>query len=83
MIQQAFNSSASVIILDEFLDAYNLNLIDRSSARNLIIGDNREIILTGRNPAKIFLDNADYISEIIALRHPYKSGITARKGIEF
>lgn len=83
MINQAFRSSADVIILDEFLDAYNKNMTDRKISGNMILSDNREIILTGRNPAEIFLEHADYISEIKAVRHPYEKGITARKGIEY
>ncbi len=83
MINQAFGSDADIIILDEFLDAYNKNMIDRKTSGNMILSDQREIILTGRNPAEIFLEKADYISEINAIRHPYEKGITARKGIEY
>ncbi|MCM1314780.1 MAG: cob(I)yrinic acid a,c-diamide adenosyltransferase [Prevotella sp.] len=83
MINRAFRSYADIIILDEFLDAYNKNMIDRKISGNMILSDQREIILTGRNPAEIFLEKADYISEINAIRHPYEKGITARKGIEY
>ncbi|MCM1506263.1 MAG: cob(I)yrinic acid a,c-diamide adenosyltransferase [Ruminococcus flavefaciens] len=84
IIEQAFESSAEMIILDEFLDAYNKNLVDRNISESLILGNTKkEIILTGRNPAEIFLSEADYISEIVSVRHPYEKGITARKGIEY
>lgn len=82
LIEKAFSSDADVIILDEFLDAYNLNMID-SDSEKYILNSDREIILTGRNPAEIFLNHADYISEITSVRHPYEKGIKARKGIEF
>ena len=42
-----------------------------------------EVVLTGRNPSERLLDKADYISEIRAVRHPYKKGIAAREGIEY
>ena len=42
-----------------------------------------EIVITGREPARIFTDNADYISEVNEVKHPYKKGISARKGIEY
>ena len=45
--------------------------------------ENAEIILTGRGPHDIFVNNADYISEIKCVRHPYEKGIAARKGIEY
>lgn len=73
------------VIMDEFLDAYNSGLIDRKLAEEIITGsdENIEIVLTGRNPADVFLETADYISEISAVRHPYTKGVTARKGIEY
>lgn len=83
IIEKAFETDADMIILDEFLDAYNKNMLDRNSAGNRILDTDREIILTGRNPAEIFINNADYISEITSVRNPYEKGISARKGIEF
>lgn len=83
ILEKAFGSDADVIILDEFLDVYNLDVVDRSSAEKYILNTNREIILTGRNPSEIFLDHADYISEIKSVCHPYEKGIRARRGIEY
>lgn len=79
------NENNLLIVLDEFIDAYNMNLLDKEFADNLILKhyNNAEIVLTGRNPSKALLDNADYISEIHAVKHPYSSGITARRGIEY
>lgn len=85
MIEKAFESGADVIILDEFIDAYNKKMVDRKLSE-ILISENKEtaeIILTGRDPAKVFTEQADYISEITAVRHPYKKGVTARKGIEY
>ncbi|MBR3679993.1 MAG: cob(I)yrinic acid a,c-diamide adenosyltransferase [Oscillospiraceae bacterium] len=77
--------SYDMIILDEFNCAYHAGLLHQTAAEQYILrsGCNAEIILTGRNPAPVFLDAADYISEIQCLRHPYKKGIPARKGIEY
>ncbi len=85
MIEKAFENGADMIILDEFLDAYNKKMIDRNLSEKLI-SENKEkteIVLTGRNPAEIFIEQADYISEITAVRHPYENGIIARIGIEY
>ncbi len=83
LLEKAFGSNADMIVLDEFLDTYNLNMIGRDSAEKYILTKDREIILTGRNPSEIFLENADYISEINSVKHPYEKGISARKGIEY
>lgn len=42
-----------------------------------------ELVLTGRNPAALLSDSADYVTEMRAVRHPYEKGIAARKGIEY
>ncbi len=42
-----------------------------------------ELVLTGRQPDQLIVDNADYITEMKKLRHPFDDGIQARKGIEY
>lgn len=79
------NGMTDLIVLDEFLDAYNKNMLDRELADKLILNcpEAVELVLTGRNPDKKFLDSADYLNEITAVRHPYQKGISARYGIEY
>lgn len=79
------SGASEMIVLDEFCAAYNYGLLDRERAERLILEnkDEIEIILTGRAPAEVFQNAADYISEIKCVRHPYTKGISARKGVEF
>lgn len=42
-----------------------------------------EIIMTGRDAADFMYDEADYITSMECVRHPYEKGVKARKGIEF
>ncbi|MBP3857464.1 MAG: cob(I)yrinic acid a,c-diamide adenosyltransferase [Ruminiclostridium sp.] len=85
LLEQAFSGGYDGIILDEFTYAYGYELADRALAEELIIGsaERIEIAITGRDPAQVFEDAADYISEIRCLRHPYRKGVAARKGIEY
>ncbi|MCM1023063.1 MAG: cob(I)yrinic acid a,c-diamide adenosyltransferase [Prevotella sp.] len=85
LLRNAFSVGFDMIILDEFNAAYFHGLLDKKSAENFILNGkkNAEIILTGRNPAEIFINSADYISEIKCVKHPYKNGVSARRGIEF
>ena len=73
-----------VLVLDEVLDAVNINMLDEAELRSLI--DNKpadlEIVLTGRNPAPWLVEAADYISDVQKLKHPYDRGVKARIGIE-
>lgn len=42
-----------------------------------------EIVLTGRGASEELIDMADYVTEMSAVKHPFKKGIKARKGIEY
>lgn len=88
LLEYAFGEDSekrAMIILDEFCGAYGYDLMDKELAERLILEnkDKTEIILTGRFPAEVFLNAADYISAINCVRHPYTKGIAARKGVEF
>lgn len=85
ILEEAFSGNFDMIILDEFNSAYRYGLMECEQAQKLIFDGkkNAEIILTGREPDDIFVNNADYISEIKCTRHPYEKGIAARKGIEY
>lgn len=83
MIRYALESNADLIVLDEFLDAYNSQLLTADLADTLIYSKNTELVLTGRNPSKKLIEYADYASEINAVKHPYSKGVRARKGIEY
>lgn len=74
-----------LLILDEACAAYDENLIDRESVESFIsnVPPQTEVVITGRNPPRCFIDNADYCTEFRKIRHPFDNGIQARKGIEF
>lgn len=79
------NGSVQLVVLDEFLDAYNKKLIDTELADRFIANaaQKGEVVLTGRAPTDSFKAQADYLTELTALKHPFEKGVTARKGIEF
>ena len=85
LLENAFSGDHGCVILDEFNIAYKSGLIDRDRAKALITAAHgeREIVLTGRDPAPEFMELADYISEIRCVRHPYEKGVSARRGIEY
>ncbi len=75
----------ALLILDEICAAYQHDLIDRKAVDALIFNPPPlvELVLTGRNPPSLFLEKADYITEMKKIRHPYDAGLAARKGVEF
>lgn len=42
-----------------------------------------EVVLTGRDPQPQWLRQADYVTEMRAVRHPYDQGCPARPGVEY
>ena len=74
-----------LLILDELTYVYDMKLIDTEKIDQLIQNkpEKLELVITGRNPSSVIMDNADYITEMKAIQHPFDKGVCARKGIEF
>lgn len=74
-----------LLILDEAISAYHHNALDKEKLEAFIHNkpDALELVLTGRNAPEIFIDIADYATEMRKVKHPYEKGISAREGIEF
>ncbi|MGN0602276.1 MAG: cob(I)yrinic acid a,c-diamide adenosyltransferase [Oscillospiraceae bacterium] len=74
-----------ILVLDELTYVYDMNLVDKNKIKNLIENNENdvEIVVTGRNPNELFLNNADYVTEMKEIKHPYDKGFPARKGIEY
>ena len=84
-IEKLINDKAcEVVIMDEITYPYNYGIIDKERLQKLILNKPGylEMVLTGRNADAFFTDNADYITEMKKIRHPYDKGIPAREGIE-
>ena len=41
------------------------------------------LILTGRNASSELIDQADLVTEMRLVKHPFQKGIKAQRGIEF
>lgn len=89
ILQEAINltqaGSCDLLILDEICAAYTLNALDTAMADKLLKEKpvDLELVLTGRDAPRSFIENADYITEFVKHKHPYDIGVSARKGIEY
>lgn len=74
-----------IVVLDEVNVALYFRLLTVEDVLTLI--DDKppevELILTGRRVPDEILSRADYVTEMREVKHPYRQGIAARKGIEF
>ena len=91
--ERALEQTASIInqgkydlvILDEANVACSLGLISTDQLCAILKNRpaNVEIVLTGRDAPKKLVQIADLVTEMKEVRHYYKKGVKARKGVEF
>jgi cob(I)alamin adenosyltransferase len=74
-----------VVILDEINVAVDYNLIPLNDVLQLLEEKPKkvELILTGRYASPEVVKQADVVSEILEIKHPYQNGIESRKGIDW
>jgi cob(I)alamin adenosyltransferase len=74
-----------MVILDEINVAVDFNLIDVHEVIKLIEEkpEGLELVLTGRYAHPELTRCADYVTEMLEIKHPYQQGVEARKGIDF
>jgi len=74
-----------LVILDEVNVALNLNLISLEKVLQLIKNKPKhvELVLTGRYAPSEILEVADLVTEMREVKHPYRKGYQARKGIDY
>jgi cob(I)alamin adenosyltransferase len=74
-----------IVILDEINVVMKLGYLDPEPVVAFLKArDPRQhVVLTGRGAPPAIIEAADLVSEIVAIKHPYRSGIKAQLGIEF
>ena len=79
------NGEGNLLILDEAMGALSSGLLSEERIQKLLQEKppQLELVFTGRNPPAFILEAADYVTEMRCEKHPYNSGVAARKGIEF
>jgi cob(I)alamin adenosyltransferase len=74
-----------LIVLDEICSSANLSIVDEAAVLELL--DARppsiELILTGRDAPKSFVDRADLVTEMKLVKHYFYQGVKAREGFDY
>jgi cob(I)alamin adenosyltransferase len=84
--REAMTDGTDLLILDELAIAIDLDLITPQEILNEIFErkpEHMELVITGRGAHPLLVKAADYVSEMLSIKHPYGDGLKARKGIEF
>lgn len=73
-----------IVIIDEISYPINFNWFSSECILHLInINFKTSFILSGRKMPQQIIDISDTVSEVLDLKHAYRSGLNAQKGIEF
>lgn len=74
-----------LLILDELCSALTTGMIPLDIVLDFLDHrpDTLEVVITGRDPAPELTERADYITEMVKIRHPFDRGISAREGVEW
>ena len=72
-------------MLDEIISACNHGAVPEEALLEFLQNkpEHLEVVLTGRNPSEALLAQADYVTEMKKIKHPFDHGVLARKGIEY
>ncbi|MDD5134670.1 MAG: cob(I)yrinic acid a,c-diamide adenosyltransferase [Phycisphaerae bacterium] len=83
--EEAKRKKYDIIILDEIVFCVSKKLASSAWIKNIIKSREKtvEIILTGRGATKKLIKLADLVTEMKEIKHPFKKGTKARKGIEY
>lgn len=74
-----------LVILDEINYAVDLGLIPVRDVLDIIEARpaGLDLVLTGNHARQEVIDAADLVTEMKEIKHPFRAGIKARKGIDF
>lgn len=74
-----------IVILDEINYAVNLKLIPVDKVLELIAARSKHttLVLTGNHADNRIIEKADLVTEMKEIKHPYKQGKKAKRGVDF
>lgn len=80
------NPDIKFILLDEINIALRYDYLDIDEVVDFLLHEKplmTHVVLTGRNAKDELIEAADLVTEMSLIKHPFRDGIKAQKGIEF
>jgi cob(I)alamin adenosyltransferase len=84
--EQILDPSIQFVLLDEINIALRYDYLDIDEVVDFLMTHKpmmTHVCLTGRNAKPELIEAADLVTEMTLLKHPFRDGIKAQKGIEF
>ncbi len=74
-----------IVILDEITYCFKFGWLELAEVLDVLRArpDGQHVILTGRDAPEALIAFADLVTEMREIKHPYRDGVKAQKGIEF
>jgi cob(I)alamin adenosyltransferase len=74
-----------LVILDELNVAHDLGLVTKQEFDSILSARDMDsyLLITGRGAPDWLIDQADLVTEMKEIKHPYQKGILAQKGIDW
>ena len=84
-IKEIKSDAYDLVIMDEINTVLGCEYATMKEVEKIINAkpDKLELIFTGRGAPEELIKLADYVTEMRMIKHPFKKGVKARKGIEF
>ena len=74
-----------LVVLDEVCLAVAMGLLEEGQVSGIVCGGSPDtcVVMTGRNASPGLISIADTVTEMRMVKHGYKEGIPAQKGVEY
>jgi cob(I)alamin adenosyltransferase len=74
-----------LVVFDEIMAAINGAYLTLAEVEDFLDTRNTslEVVLTGRDAPPELVRGADYVTEMLKIKHPFDNGVKAREGIEY
>lgn len=74
-----------LVVLDELTYLMNYGFITQTEVVEGLSKKREDlhVVVTGRDAPQALIDAADLVTDMIEMKHPFKNGVKAQKGIEF
>ena len=83
---QILDPEISFVLLDEINVALRYDYLDIDEVVDFLLHEKprmTHVCLTGRNAKPELIEAADLVTEMSLLKHPFRDGVKAQKGVEF
>ncbi len=84
-IEKIKSDKYQLVILDELNVAASLGLVTDDELEQIVEARDhmRHLLITGRDATEWLIEEADLVTEMKEVKHPYQQGLPAQKGIDW